>query len=229
MKWQEYQKIVGQLFEQAEGIGSVHRNIYRPDKVTGQPRQIDAWLEVETKGMKLGVLIDAKYHKEKIDVKDVEDVLALANAVGAVKSVIVCSNGWTGPAEKKAIFSGMSLKLLTLEGAIDIIEPNKWKLCPDCQNDFIILDQEGMIEYQGLISWWLAGQCRECKTARVFCQGCGIKVIIPINETFVCTCGHEWGAKEDGIYLTFEKDSSDEKTFIDLNQMTLKFEGEKNK
>ena len=228
MNWQEYQEIVGQLYEQAEGIGVVHRNIYRPDKITGQARQIDAWLEVETKGVKLGVLIDAKYHQGKIDVKDVEEVLALAEAVGAVSSILVCSNGWSGPAEKRAIFSGMLLRLLTLEDAIDIIEPDKWKLCPVCQNDFIILDQNGMTEYQGMVFWWLAGQCRECKTARIFCQDCGFKDIIPINETLVCTCGHEWGAKEDGIYLTFDKDNSEEKIFIDPNQMTLKFEGKEN-
>jgi len=38
----EYQHAV-ELYEQAEGLGKVSRNIMRPDKITGQPRQIDTW------------------------------------------------------------------------------------------------------------------------------------------------------------------------------------------
>lgn len=91
MNWQEYQQIVAQLYEQAEGIGTVYENITRADKITGQSRQIDAWLEIETKGVNLGVLIDAKYHKQKVDIKTVEEVLALADSVGAASSIIVCS------------------------------------------------------------------------------------------------------------------------------------------
>ncbi len=39
MEWQEYQEAAAILYEQAEGIGVVCRNVLLPDKVTG-PRAI---------------------------------------------------------------------------------------------------------------------------------------------------------------------------------------------
>lgn len=153
MKWQEYEQIAAQFFEEAEGIGTVRRNVYIPDKVTGQPRQVDAWLQVETKGVRLGMLIDAKYRKVKIDVKDVEEVVALAEAVGACQSILVCPNGWTAPAEKRASASRLSLHLLTMEEAIELVAPDKWLVCPECQNDCIIMDQNGLHPVGGAIIW----------------------------------------------------------------------------
>jgi hypothetical protein len=223
MRWQEYEQIAAQLFEAAEGIGTVRRNVFIPDNVTGQPRQVDAWLEVETKGIRLGVLIDAKYHKRKVDVKDVEEVAALAEAVGASQSILVCPNGWTEPAKKRAAFSRLSLKLLTMEEAVEFVAPDKWIVCPTCKNDCIIMDQDGLCFLNdGFILWWLAGQCRECRTARVFCQDCGTKFLIPVNSAFTCWCGHLWKAREEGIYLTTFV-AEEEPDFDDPNQLKFPF------
>lgn len=93
MNWQEYQDAVGELYLQMDGIGTVSKSITLPDKITGQPRQVDVWLEIDAKGHKVGILIDAKYRNCKVDVKDVEEVLALGNAVGANKCVLVALKG----------------------------------------------------------------------------------------------------------------------------------------
>jgi hypothetical protein len=63
MNWQEYQEAVGVLYSQLEGMGKVYKNITLPDKITGQPRQIDVWLEGELKGHKINILVDAKYQR----------------------------------------------------------------------------------------------------------------------------------------------------------------------
>ena len=83
MTWQEYQEAVAQLYEQAEGIGDVKRDVRIPDKVTGQPRQVDVLIELGTKGHEVRILIDAKFYSDKINVKQVEEILALADAVKA--------------------------------------------------------------------------------------------------------------------------------------------------
>jgi len=140
MDWQEYQEIIADMYATAEGIGRIYKNITRRDKVTGQPRQIDAWMEIETKGHVLNVLIDAKFRKAKVDVKDVEEVLALGEAVGADKCIMVLSNGWPNPAARKASASRMDMRLVTIEEAVEYVEPDKWKLCPVCENDCIIMD-----------------------------------------------------------------------------------------
>lgn len=202
MDWREYQDIVGHVYEQAEGIGTVHRNVTRPDKVTGQPRQIDTLIEIEAKGHSISVLIDAKFHKDKVDVKTVEEVLALADAVGANKAVIVCSNGWTEPAQKRAEFSGLDLKLLPIEEAVEFLDPDIWKLCPSCKNDCIVMDHDGAVELDGLILWWLAGQCRQCRAAIAWCQACGDKRLLESGCKHRCRCGHLWAASSSGMSLT---------------------------
>ncbi len=78
MTWQEYQEAVALLYEQLEGIGTVLRNQRIPDRITGQPRQIDALLKIDAKGHGVSIVVDAKFHAQPIDVKTVEEVAALA-------------------------------------------------------------------------------------------------------------------------------------------------------
>ncbi len=43
MRWQEYQDAVAELYLKMEKLGTVYKNVSLPDKVTGQPRQVDVW------------------------------------------------------------------------------------------------------------------------------------------------------------------------------------------
>ena len=128
MTWQEYQEAVAVLYEQTDGFGDVSRNVMVPDKITGQARQIDVLIEINAKGHSLKMIVDAKFHASPIDVRDLESVLALADAVGANKAIVVAANGWTEPAKKKADHVGCSLELLLIEDALDLVVPDKWKM-----------------------------------------------------------------------------------------------------
>jgi hypothetical protein len=208
MKWQEYQEAVAVLYEQTDGFGNVRRNVMVPDNITGQARQIDVLIEIEAKGHSVRLIVDAKFHSEAIDVREVESVLALAASVGANKSIIVAANGWTAPAKKKADHVGCDLKILTLEEALDLIVTDKWKMCPSCNADCIVLDQDGMVQIEdGSILWWLAGQCRGCKFARIHCQDCGVKNYIELDESIICGCGHQWSSSNEGIAIVFFKEA----------------------
>jgi Restriction endonuclease len=125
MTWQEYQDAVADLYEQLDDLGIVHRSVTIKDKITGQARQIDVLVEMKAYEHTLRMVVDAKFHSEKIDVKDVEEVLALADAVKANQVIIVAANGWTEPAGKKAEFHNCSLRLFTLEDALDQLVPDK--------------------------------------------------------------------------------------------------------
>ena len=207
MKWQEYQEAVAVLYEQLDGFGTVHRNVYLPDLVTGQRRQVDVMIEMTERGHSLRMLIDAKFYSTPLDVKGIEEVAALSQAVGAHKTIIVAANGFTSPAKAKARFIQCDLMTLSVEEALDIIIPDKWKMCPVCSADCIVLDQDGMTQFDnGSIFWWLAGQCRGCKCGRVHCQDCGQKMYIEIGKSLVCGCGHEWHATDEGIAIEFFKE-----------------------
>ena len=107
------------------------------------------------------MVVDAKFHSEKLDVKDIEEVVALADAVQASQVVIVAANGWSEPAAKKAAFQNCTLRLLPLEKALDLLVPDKWEMCPNCNKDCIVLDLDGVVEYGPGWIWWLGGRCRE--------------------------------------------------------------------
>lgn len=199
MTWQEYQEAVAVLYEQLEGVGAVLRDQRIPDRITGQPRQIDTLLTLEAKGHKLSIVIDAKFHSDPIDVKTVEEVAALASSVGACKSVIVASNGWTEPAIKKAEHLTCDLRLLSLDDALELIVPDKWMLCPQCEHDCIVLDQANAAGGpSGGWIWWLAGACRECRALLVWCQDCGEQFLLKKRESLTCDCNYHW-ENQDGV------------------------------
>jgi Restriction endonuclease len=221
MKWQEYQDAVSELYSQLDSIGTVSRNIRIPDKTTGQLRQVDTWVELKFGDHICNVLIDAKKYQEKLDIKDIEEVLALSNAVRANKAIIVTPIGWTKPAEIKASFELCDLRILTIEEALDLLVPDKWEMCPHCNNDCIVMDQSGFIEKQGLIVWWLAGQCRECRTAKVHCQDCGGIYYINIDQQVSCNCDHLWTCTNDGIYSDLYTCGREIKSIDDTDQLKL--------
>ena len=179
MTWQEYQESVALLYEQLPGIGTVERNLRIPDRTTGQARQVDTLLTFESKGHKFQAVVDAKFHATPLDVKVIEEVVALANSVGVSQSIIVTTNGWTAPARKKADHLFCELRLLTLEQALDLLVPDKWMMCPSCSRDCIVMDQENAIqEPSGVFTWWIAGACRECRSMLVWCQACGEQLLL---------------------------------------------------
>jgi hypothetical protein len=187
------------MYEQADGIGEIRRSIFLPDRVTGQPRQVDVALFIEAKGHPLVILIDAKFYKEKLDVKDIEGVLALADAVGANKSVIVAANGWTEPAARRAEFAGLDLLLLNVDEALELMVEDKWQLCPACEADCIVLEHSGALIIEGAYSIFLAGQCRECRLGFVWCWSCGAEGHIEPGQTQECGCGHSWRVVDGGV------------------------------
>ena len=181
MTWQEYQDAVAELYIQIDEFAVIEKNIRLADKVTGQLRQIDVLVTLSFGGHEIKVVIDAKKYTDSLDVKNIEEVIALSKAVGANKTIIVCPNGWTKPAGTKAEFESCDLRVLTIEEALELMCPDMWELCENCHNDCIVLDQGGAAELNNSIIWWLAGQCRECKNAKIHCQDCGIKFYIQSN------------------------------------------------
>ncbi len=205
MTWQEYQNAVGKLYEKMEGMGEVKHNVYLPDKITGQNRQVDVWCEINIEGHKINILIDAKYRKEKLDIKDLEEVESLANAVNANKIIIVTNNGWRNPAQKRAEYSNIDFRILTIEDALGLIIPNKWLMCYSCEDECVVLNSDGVIlrENHDLFFYWYAGSCRKCKDLYFYCPECGDKKILDSNDNYKCHCNHIWKRKGSELHIKF--------------------------
>lgn len=202
MTWQEYQDAVGEFYTRLKKMGEVKRNIYRLDKITNQKRQIDVWWELKLDSHEINILIDAKLRSEPIDVKDVEEVAALASAVKAHKTIIVTNNSWTAPAKTKAEFIGMDIRILSIEEALDLIVPNKWMMCYEC-DECVVMDWDGVLYLtnEELFFDWYAGRCRECKNLYLYCPQCGSRTIIEDADPYKCNCGHTWKYTNNQLLL----------------------------
>ena len=222
MKWQEYQEAVGRIYEEMNEFGIVKKNITIPDKVTGQPRQIDVWWEMHIGTHIFKILIDAKKRKNKIDVKDVEEIVALAKAVNADKAIIVTNGEWTAPAEIYSKFEGLDLRIFDINEATDIMVENKWKMCKVCNDDCIVLDNVSGFEINGQIKWWLAGSCRSCYAMLVNCQDCGQKHIILDGQNWQCICPIVW-VNNKGLLEVYQLSGIDEEDEIE-NPLQNKFD-----
>ncbi len=223
MKWQEYQEAVGQLYEQMDELGTIKKNITIPDKVTGQARQVDVWWEIKFENHTFKILIDAKKRKENIDVKDVEEIIMLAQSVKADKAIIVTNNEWTKPAEIRAKFDGLDLRILTFDEATDLVVEDKWLMCKICQEDCVVLDQSGFTTKSGILTWWLGGKCRSCDSIYVNCQDCGGKGITNEKTEYICNCPTKW-TSEKGMLIISEYDPDKEIEFENPNQIKINFE-----
>ncbi|MBB3840039.1 hypothetical protein FHS57_004052 [Runella defluvii] len=224
MNWQEYQEAVGILYEQMAEFGVVSKNITIPDKVTGQPRQIDVWWEMRLENHTFKILIDAKKRKDKIDVKDVEEIIMLAQAVKADKAIIVTNNEWTKPAELSAKFNGLDLRIFTIDEATDLIVDDKWVMCQVCNDDCVILDSNGFFEVNGLINWWLGGKCRSCKSIYIHCQDCGDRGIINSEIDWKCNCPYLWKSENENICVyQYNEDDTGEINFDNPMQLKIDF------
>lgn len=206
MTWQEYETAVGKLYQNMGEMGVVRQNIFIPDKITGQKRQIDVWWELKLNDHNINILIDAKYRKNKIDIKDLEEVESLANSVNANKVIIVTNNGWTKPAEKKAKFSNVDLKIFEVEKALDLVVPDKWFMCYDCKDECVVMDSDGVIfrEENNLFFDWYAGKCRSCNNIYFYCPGCGNRVILEEDDKYQCDCTHVWKKEKDKLFIKFD-------------------------
>lgn len=203
ISWQKYQEAVGLFYTGVEKLGDIQLNIHIPDKVTGQPRQVDAWCELKLGDHIVKVLIDAKYRAGKIDIKDLEEVEALAKAVKADKAIIVTNNGWTKPSIKRAEFSSIDLRILSVEQALNLTIKDKWMMCQSCKDECVVMDSDGVM-YQTdteLFFDWYAGKCRECKDMYLHCPGCGNRVILEDGDEHKCSCPNEWKREGDELLL----------------------------
>ena len=222
MNWQEYQEAVGVLYEQMSEMGTVQKSITIPDRITGQARQVDVWWEFPAGNHTIKMLIDAKMRTSKIDVKDVEEILALAKAVKADKAIIVTNNDWTAPAEIFAVHENLDLLVLTIDEATELIVDGKWLMCHDCEKDCVIMDSDGVVKIEGKANWWLGGKCRSCNTLHIVCQPCGAKGLMRTDESWTCCCDFEWtNRKEYFEFRVIDENSASE--YKDLDQQEFDF------
>ncbi|WP_372834214.1 restriction endonuclease [Pontibacterium sp.] len=178
-------------------------------KFSSRKRQIDVLIDHRhDTDNRNRIIIDAKVKKRRIDVNGVEAFLGLMEDVGATHGYLVCPNGYTKSAERRAQ-EVVSLRLLPLD-RLENFDPSTWPSCSatsrckgkvfwdgypsvdiflaPLQNDFHSTNMVSYIHY--------VGKCDKCRNFHIKCLACGC-VLTPAydDEEDVgaqCQCKMPW-------------------------------------
>ncbi|MFN3900855.1 MAG: restriction endonuclease [Alishewanella aestuarii] len=208
--WEKYERLVAEIIKnQLSTEYCVTPNASVTGVISGIKRQIDVLIDFRhDTNNRTRIIIDAKLKKRQIDVKEVETFLGLMNDVQATHGYLVCPNGYTKSAERRAQGSA-SLRLLPLD-RLENFDPSTW---PNCRSKS---GCEGKIFWDGYPSIDLVlasikadktpvktvyyihyvGKCDKCRNFHVKCLTCG-DVLTPMinNDDDIgcqCKCKMPW-------------------------------------
>jgi hypothetical protein len=102
LDWKAYEQEVKAHFLSEYPSARIQHNVKIPGKLSKVERQIDVLIEQELCDLSFTIVIDAKRHKRKIDVKDIEEFIGLVRDVGAHKGVMISTEGYTTAAITRA-------------------------------------------------------------------------------------------------------------------------------
>lgn len=207
--WRIYERLVAHL-ESAKSSDhiTVAANVELVGAITGIKRQIDVLIDARVaEDISRRVIVDAKLHKRRIDVKQVEAFEGMMKDVRAQHGIIVCPNGYTKAALKRAQRS-ISITLLEAEN-IDEFDPIAWEPClGSCakgrkgkrKDGWVLYDRPlGLVVGNVIASIQRVGKCDECGDFHIHCWNCGeCFAIVGEEEEAKCQCDQFWlTARED--------------------------------
>ena len=116
--WRSYERVVAALEGEHLGAGieiSATMNARLTGAISGVKRQIDLLIEARWDDHRIRrIIVDAKLDGRRLSVKDIEPFEGMMRDCRAEYGVLVCPNGWTLGAQRRA--RGLiTPKLLTVE------------------------------------------------------------------------------------------------------------------
>ncbi|MBA8908834.1 restriction endonuclease [Aminobacter ciceronei] len=205
--WKRYERLVARLMaDQLSTEFCVTPNASVLGRITGIPRQIDVLIEArhDTDNSRR-IIVDAKRRKRKIDVKEVESFRGMMEDVGATHGYLVCPNGHTAAAEKRAQ-SAVSIRLLPLD-RLESFDPRTWPRCVrlGCKYGRVFWDgypeiSLGLVAPDGTPTRMTfvhsVGKCDRCRKFHVSCATCRQILYVPEDDDsdigHQCACRLPW-------------------------------------
>lgn len=199
--WLVYERCVAAFtVEQQKDLEiTVLPNVKLLGVLSGIERQIDVLIDSRwNDGINRRIIVDAKDRGRKVDVKDIESFEGMLRDCGASRGVIVCPNGYTPAAHRRAQES-IVITILT----IDELQEFDWVYEPclgTCSIKTRQSRQRGMVLWaaylgiptQNVMHIFQTGKCDGCHEFHVWCWECGLKFAVPHNGLFRCSCPHDW-------------------------------------
>lgn len=182
-------------------------NAYIRGRISDRKRQIDVLVDArhDTDNSRR-LIIDAKHRKRKVDVKDVESFRGLMEDVDATHGYLVCPNGYTKAAERRAQMK-VSIRLVPLN-RLEGFDPSSWPMCRKnrCTQGRVFWDGYPEISMKlrplaggapKVVSFaHCVGKCDRCGRFHVHCLTCGDLFSIPDSDPddhgHRCSCRLPW-------------------------------------
>lgn len=199
LSWRVYERIVAAVEVEEHGIDlSVTPNARLTGKISGKSRQIDVLIDARWGDDLSGrIIVDAKLRRRRIDINTVEAFEGMMKDCSAHRGVIVCANGYTDGALKRAQ-DAITIKLLRA----DEVDEYAWAAYDPCLGKCArVSDRIG-----GLVLWdgqhplplgpgWaivFTGKCDVCHEFNVWCWDCGEKFPLSSEDEYTCSCERTW-------------------------------------
>ena len=201
--WLVYQRCVAAFAHDRYGSidVNVQPNVFLAGSISGIRRQIDVLIDSRWgDGISKRIIVDAKLHKRKIDIKDVEAFESMMRDCQADHGVIVCISGYTDGALRRSQDT-INITILPFNDA----KKFDWVYTP-CLVDHCFDNNAASF---GMVLWgahqlhgthdglWLivqTGKCDRCHAFHVWCQDCGLRIVVPDECVVKCGCERWWAS-----------------------------------
>lgn len=207
LNWRTYERVVAAAEVETGSIDlSITPNARLLGHISGQRRQVDVLLDARWgDDLSSRMLVDAKFRTRPIDIKEVESFEGMLRDCRASRGVIVCTNGYTDGALRRAQ-EAITIKLLPVEEMDEFI----WAAFDPCTGQC----EQAPTAKRGLVLWdgqhplplgpgWaivFTGKCDVCHDYNVWCWDCGEKFALSSEDEHECYCETIWiSVIEDGI------------------------------
>lgn len=194
-KWRQYERLVALLTanEYDERNFTVIPNARIKGFISERKRQIDVLVDYRyDTDLNRRIIFDAKHKKSPIDIKEVESFEGLMKDVNAKRGFIICSNGYTKSALRRAQ-QHIGIRLLSSK-ELDDFDIHSWEPCRDinCENGLVLWDANPGIIINGMVSVQATGKCDECGKFHIWCWDCGLRYLIEYESDLKCGCDGPW-------------------------------------
>lgn len=205
-EWKAYERLVSLLCrDEHDDSFSVTSNAKITGFISKRKRQIDVLVDYRySSDLSRRIIFDAKNRKRPIDIKEVEAFEGLMKDVNAKRGFIICSNGYTKAALRRAQ-KNIGIRIVSIDG-IDKIDINTWDKCGStkCLYGLILWDATPGIIIEGKVTVQATGKCDECGRFHVWCWRCGNKKVLEKKDEWQCACEGPW------FWITSIEDDEDE-------------------
>jgi hypothetical protein len=193
IKWRDYERIIGELIANNSDLEvSVTRNAKIKGHITGVWRQIDVLIDARWEiDFSRRIVIEAKYYRRKLNVKDIEAFEGMLKDCGASRGIIFCPNGYSEAALKRAQ-DKILIQILSKEAIEETWWSNLERCFGSCSSHGIPPSKQGVILWGGehllgIGGAWevtFTGKCDVCHDFVVWCWGCGDRFGVSHDETY---------------------------------------------